>query len=328
MRRPAFVPSFLLALACGPAEPAPEPSEPAPAASSASEARAEPPSRVGPRPGPWVDARVAEARARLAGSEAGRLVWESIEHHGGLRAWLAAGTIAFEFDYRPVDAPERRMHTFQKIDLWSARAVHEELEGGAGASARFAWDGERAWIAPGPDAFPTPARFWALTPYYFVGMPFVVADSGARYERLPDAELDGVLHRLVKITYEAGTGDSPDDYYVLYLHPRTHALAALRYVVAYPGFFPDGGHTPEKLMRYDAFEAFEGPAGAVRLATRYDTSRWDAEAGRPGEVVTRITASRVGLGETYPEDVFAPPPGADVSAEITAPEREPREAPE
>ena len=45
MRRPAFVPSFLLALACGPAEPAPEPSEPAPAASSASEARAEPPSR-------------------------------------------------------------------------------------------------------------------------------------------------------------------------------------------------------------------------------------------------------------------------------------------
>lgn len=266
----------------------------------------------GPRaPGPidasWARSRVTEARERLDATDAGKLVWAALEAHGGLERWLAFGTVEFEFDYRPVGSPERRMHTFQEIDLWSARGVHQELDGGAGAEARLGWNGEQAWIVPAADAFPSSARFWTLTPYYFVGMPFVVADPGARYESLGTSSLDGRTQDVVKVSYEAGTGDSPDDYYILHLDTETHRVHALRYVVAYPAFFPEGGHTPEKVMRY-ALADVQG----LWMPQTLHTSTWNAETNAPGDVVTEIDVSRIRFGQTYAATAFDPPEGATV----------------
>lgn len=291
------------------------PSGPASAASSAPPSGpASAPSALGPDAGPLsapeVEARLADARRRLSGSEGGRLVWAAIEAHGGLRPWLAAGTVAFDFGYRPVGKPERRMYTRSEVDLWRSRARQVEL--GTGADAELGWDGRRAWILPRADAFPSPARFWATTPYYFVGIPWVLADPGTRFERQPDLALDGRPTRVVRVGFEPGTGDSPDDYYVLHLDPDTGAVLALRYVVAYPGFFPSGGHSPEKLMRYSERRR----VGGLDLAHRYDTFAWDAAAQTPGDRVTEIVAGSFELGRPIAADRFAPPAGAEVSTAI------------
>ena len=270
--------------------------------------------RVGPRPTDWVAQRVASSRECMEADRAAALVWACIEAHGGLAAWLAKSTLAFDFDYQPVAQPEKRMHTHNDVDFWSAHARQQELDGGAGERATLGWNGESAWITPDPSAFPSPARFWALTPYYFVGMPFVAADPGTHYERLPDAELDGTSYQIVKLTYGHGVGDAPDDYYVLYIHPETHLLAALRYVVSFPGFFPEGGHSPEKLMRYSEFTEVD----SLKMAQCLDTSAWNVEQGSAGDVVTRIAVSNITLGQTWPADHFAPPPGATVTTEIEA----------
>lgn len=279
---------------------------------TAASSEAAEPTVVGPRPATWVTARVAEARTRLQADRAGVLVWNAIEAHGGLQTWLAKSTVAFEFDYQPLGQPERGMHTYNQVDLWSARARQAELPGGAGAEATLGWDGERAWITPAADAFPSSARFWSLTPYYFMGMPFVAADPGTRYERLADATLDETRYQVVKLTYGEGVGDAPDDYYVLYLHPETRRLAALRYVVSYPGRFAAGAHSPEKLMRYSEFTTVDG----LQFAQRLDTSAWDAESATPGDVVTHIAVSRITLGETWPASIFTPPSGAVVSEDL------------
>ncbi|MGF1467824.1 MAG: hypothetical protein ACFCGT_17025 [Sandaracinaceae bacterium] len=281
--------------------------EPTPHTEAAPEAQAAEPPEAGPIPESWVEERVAAAVARLEESEAGRLVKGAIDAHGGLDAWLAAGTLELAFDYRPLGDPEARRNTFQRLDVWRVRAHHEEL--GEGADAVFGWDGAQAWIRPGPDAFPSPARFWATTPYYFVAIPFVLADEGARYERLPDEPFEGVAHRLVKVTYADGTGDSPDDYYIVYLHPETRRVSALRYVVAYPGFFPEGGHTDEKLMAYRELE----PAGDVLIPRALPTYAYDQETRSVGEQVTEITITRVRRGQTYPGNLFTRPEGAVVS---------------
>jgi hypothetical protein len=292
----------VLAAACS-SPPAPPPPGPAEAPATAPEVP-EAPEDAGPIPTPWAAERLRAAERRMAASEGGRLVARAIEAHGGLLAWYEAGTVELEFDYAPRSGEDRR-HTFQRLDLWRARAHHEEVDG----DATFGWDGEEAWIAPDAEAFPSPARFWALTPHYFFAIPFVLADEGVRYEVLEDAAFDGVDHRLVKITYEAGTGDAPDDYYVVYLHPETHRVAALRYVVSYPGFFPEGGHTPEKLMRYEALEEEAG----LLVPHALPTFAFDAVAGTIGERVTDITITRVRFGETYPAALFARPEGAAVS---------------
>lgn len=267
-------------------------------------------------PEAWVEARVAESRERMQADPGGQILWEAIEAHGGLSRWLAHGTVEFEFDYSPVDNPARRMHTTSYVDLWRSHARQEEIVE-SGEAAVLGWNGEQAWITPGPDAFPTPARFWATTPFYFVGIPFVLADPGARYERLQDAELDGVAHRMVKVTYDAGTGDSPDDYYVIYVHPETHRVSAIRYIVAFPGFFEPGRHSPEKLMRYGELREVDG----LWLAHRFDTYRWDADAARVGELATNITAGGYTLGESWPATRFDPVDGAEVTTEIGAPSR-------
>jgi len=269
------------------------------------------PPEAGPIPESWVAPRVEEARSRMAETEAGRLLWSAIEAHGGLEPWLSKGTVSFTFDYRPLGDGARR-HTRSDIDLWRARARQEEL--GEGADATLGWDGEVAWITPDADAFPSPARFWATTPYYFIGIPFVLADPGTRYERLDDAELDGVTHQVVKVGYEDGTGDSPDDYYVLYLHPQTHRVSAIRYIVAYPGFFPDGGHSPEKLMRYEDLREIDG----LWMAHRFRTHRFDVETQAVGELVTEVSAGDYRFGQTWPASHFTPPDGAETSSEIEA----------
>jgi len=259
---------------------------------------------IGPVPASWVEARVSESEARLSKSAAGSLVWKSIEAHGGLERWLAQGTIEFEFDYAPLGDAAGRRYSFQEIDLWSAQGRHQEL--GASPDAEFGFNGKVTWISPALDAFPSPPGFWTLTPYYFLGVPFVMGDPGARFEQLEDAPLGDVLHRRVKVTYDPGTGDAPDDYYVLYIHPQSFRIGGLRYVVSYPGFFPEGGHTPEKLMLYGELKEFAG----LTLAQRLDTYAWDAEQGRPGAKVTDVKVSRVRFGQRYPKGAFDPPAGS------------------
>jgi len=285
-------------LACDDAQPATPETEAVDTAPGATEPDEPTDPGVGPIPEAWVAERVADSRERLTSSEAGPLVWNAIEAHGGLDA----------------RRPERRMHTENRVDLWRSRARQREV--GEHADATLGWDGERAWITPSAEAFPSPARFWATTPYYFVGIPWVLADPGTRFEQLEDQALEGEAHHIVKVTYEAGTGDSPDDYYVIYIHPETHRVNAIRYVVAYPGFFPEGGHSPEKLMVYGDQREVDGLVFAHEL----DTYAWDAEAAERGEKVTEIAVSDIELGQSWDPDVFAPPEGAVVSTEI-----EPRE---
>ncbi|MCB9745625.1 MAG: hypothetical protein H6741_21645 [Alphaproteobacteria bacterium] len=248
--------------------------------------------------------RAEEAQARLAASPGGQVLAKALEAHGGLEAWYAAETLDFEFDYAPVGAPEKRKHTRSRVELRSARVVQEEL--GEGADARFGWDGARAWVTPSPEALNVDARFWALTPYYFVGVPFVLADPGARWEDLGELEVAGEAVRAVKVSYEPGTGDSPDDYYVLHLDPETWQVEALRYIVSYPGFFPEGGTSPEKLMAYTDFVE----QGGLRLVSATETHAWSPETLEPGETTVRTTIRYGALGAPLGDADFAPPEGA------------------
>ncbi|MCB9765748.1 MAG: hypothetical protein H6739_38595 [Alphaproteobacteria bacterium] len=257
---------------------------------------------AGPPPADAVAARLAETHARLAQSEAGQQLRRTLDAHGGLEPWLSAGTVTFTFDYRPLGKPERRMYTRNEVDLWSARA--RQIEQGGDAS--LGWDGEVAWIVPWPEAFPGDARFWALTPYYFTGMPWVVADPGTRLSLLEPVEVLGQRWTRLKVTYAAGTGDSPDDYYVLFIDPETDRMGALIYIVSYPGFFEEGQSSPEKFMRYLDHAEVDG----LSVVGRIETLQWDPETLTPGDKTTDVDVTDVSFGRPWPAALFKAPPGA------------------
>lgn len=252
----------------------------------------------------WIEDRVDDARERLSKTEEGELVWRSIEAHGGLQTWYANGPIYFRFDYRPLE--ERPPNdTYSLVDTWASRAVQTLADD---EDVEFGWDGEKGWLNP-PDADThIKPRFWALTPYYFIAMPFVLADPGVELEHVGTDELHDREHDLVKASYEEDVGDSPDDYYIVYLDEETSELGGLRYVVAYPGIVEEGERTPEKLMVYDEFEDFDG----VSLATRFDTYAWDEETDERQDLVTEVDMSDVEFRPDTRASEFDMPEGAKV----------------
>lgn len=271
----------------------------APASSPSSQ-----PASSASRPAGPAQVRAEAGRARLEGSEAGRLVLASIERHGGLKAWYDAGALRFVYDYNPKAGGRKR--SVQTVDLLGARAYHTISHPVKG---RFAYDGKQAWMQLEGDA-KFPARFWALTPYYFVGMPFVLADDGVRLSLSDEDPGKAGLPKstkAVRVEFEPGTGDAPDDYYVLYLDGTDHHLLGLRYVVSYAPFMKEGmQHTPEKLLLYEDVK----PAGKLQIARTHRTFAFGE--GKKGDQVTLALVEELEAGVPFEESELERPEGAAI----------------
>ncbi|WP_020567460.1 DUF6503 family protein [Neolewinella persica] len=249
--------------------------------------------------------RIDAATARLSKTPASQLVAAAISAHGGLEKWYSQSPLYFHFDYRPVGEGTIR-DSYSLNDYVNARSIHQSVDQ---EGVSYGFDGKNAWKAPAESEPTVSPRFWSLTPYYFVGLPFVLADEGINFEQLPDGELNGVNYHKVKVTYDAGTGDAADDYYVLWLHPTTKQLDALNYIVSYPGFFKDGGHLPEKLMVLSGKTTVAG----IVLPTGY-TTRW---SDKPEEVITNISVSDYDFRPGTNDSAFEMPDNGVVYTDLT-----------
>ncbi len=251
--------------------------------------------------------RAADGVARLkAAGPAGAIVLRGIERHGGLEAWFAGRAIRFDYTYDPVGRPGATSR--QTIDLLASRAYHTILEPGAG---RFAFNGERAWILHEKPGFALPPRFWSLTPYYFVSLPFVAGDPGVKLAVVDDDPAAAGLPPadVVKLTYEDGTGDAPDDYYVLYFAKDDGRLLACRYIVTYEPMMKKRGikQSPEKVLVYDDYRE----VGPLTLA--HDHTFYAFPDGKRGDKVTDAGPANVVFPAEFDETRLDMPEGAQIS---------------
>ena len=254
-------------------------------------------------PDSWISERVAAAQKHLQKTEAGQLVWDAMEAHGGLANWYENGALSFQFNYQPLDGSTQR-NTVQQVALWNNRTRHQQV---GHPKREYGWDGEQAWITPGDTAhFAYNTRFWSLTPIYFLGQPFVFDGEGVQLERLPDQTFNGQSYNAVKVSFAAGTGDAPDDYYIAYFDPTTKRQEVIRYIVSYPGYFEKGKHLPEKFMTLHDFQTVDG----ITLPTAYRT-HWTVD-NQPGEHITDIAVSQIKFMPDLPTAHFEAPAGVMV----------------
>ncbi|MEM6362715.1 MAG: hypothetical protein AAFX57_07080 [Bacteroidota bacterium] len=257
----------------------------------------------------WVTERAAAAKARLWASEAGKLVWQSIEYHGGLEKWWSNGPVYFRFNYQPKPGTGTPRDTYETADYWSSKTRHQRV---SNQNEEYGWDGSQAWYYPADAEIPYNTRFWALTPYYFAGMPFVFADEGVNLTMEEDIAFEGNTHHVVRVTFGENVGDAPDDYYVLYINTETSRLAAIRYIVSYPGYFKDGGHSQEKLMTYEGEQVVNG----ITFPEKHRTFMWE-EDGEPGAYVTDITLSDIEFRPNTDLSYFQRPEGSHTMQSLT-----------
>ncbi|MCP4201905.1 MAG: hypothetical protein GY769_08225 [bacterium] len=173
-----------------------------------------------------------------------------IEAHGGMEAWESAPSVYFEDLWG-----EGPMWSQIQVEQGNRRALIDY----PGTEMRMGWDGEQAWSANWEA--PMPPRFFALLNYYFLNLPWLTLDPGVVLEETGTTTLAGdpTEYRTVKMTFEEGIGDTPDDYYDLLIHPETHRLHANRYIVTYSSILPEGvEHSPGHLLVYDDWATVDG----------------------------------------------------------------------
>lgn len=149
------------------------------------------------------------------------VMMKGLDAHGGLDAWSKMNTM--EFSFPKADATE-----LHQVDLPSrkVRISHPNYTVG--------FDGQEAWVIPSKEAFgTTPPRFYHNLIFYFYAIPYVLADPGINYEVLPDRTVNGKVLDAIKISFNDGVGDAPDDYYIAHFDKETHEFYFLLYTVTY-----------------------------------------------------------------------------------------------
>ena len=202
-------------------------------------------------------------------------------------------------------------------EIWfkpSGAVVRLEADGATAVA-----DGRTAWISP-PDADMPMPRFQLYTWPYFAVAAFKLDDAGANLAPMPPAATGDAGPQPMsraKMTFDAGTGDAPDDWYVLYVDGQNR-LEAMAYIVTYGKTKQQAEAEPHGIVYRDFADVpdADGKPTGVRMSASWSFRTWSPESGFGGDEIG--TATLAGL------ELVPPPPGAfDVPAgarEVPAPQ--------
>ncbi|RMA58611.1 DUF6503 family protein [Ulvibacter antarcticus] len=210
--------------------------------------------------------------------------------HGGIDTWNHMNNLCFEME---VDKGEET----HSVSLKNRKAKIEAKDWTIG------YDGKDVWLLNNkPDAYKGKARFYHNLMFYFYAMPFVLGDDGIIYTQLEDTELKGKSYKAVKVGYEHGIGDSPDDEYIIYLNPESNTMEWLGYTVTYGD---DSKSNDWHFIKYDKWEDVNGLLLPSELIW-YSTKDGKPDAKKKSRKFSKVTATETQLEPS----VFAKPKDA------------------
>lgn len=166
------------------------------------------------------------------------------------------------------------------------------------------FDGEQVWVYPASENADRQRMRYNLM-FYFYAFPFVVGDPGVNYEVMEPMELAGKTYNAVKVSYDNGVGDSPNDSYIICSDPDTNKMHWLLYTATFGG----GAKDRYSLIKYEGWQNFEG----VMLPTSLQWYSYaDGEVGEPRGNAT--TFENIQVSKEYPAmSNFQMPEGASVA---------------
>lgn len=135
------------------------------------------------------------------------------------------------------------------------------------------YDGNRTVITP--DTSKTDgARFDIFTWQYFFAMPFKLTDSGTVWDKEAKRTLDSLEYDTAKLSFISGTGDSPDDWYIIYQDPETKRLKAAAYIVTFSKDPAKAEENPHAIV-YSDYRMVED----IAFATKWSFHNWNEKDG-------------------------------------------------
>lgn len=215
-----------------------------------------------------------QAKADAAARAVPDIVRDMIAAHGGMDGWSGAKTVSFEDEFI---APGGRPTVSRvMVEQGRRRATIEYPATGSIA----AWDGDSCWSKNWKGPFPP--RFTIHLNYYFLNLPWLTMDPGVKLVEEGTGRLprDSTEYATVLMTFEPGTGDTPNDYYRLHIDRESKRLKGYEYVATYRAILPQGvPSSPENVLVYESYDTVSG----LLVPTKYTIY------GRKQEVVGTCT---------------------------------------
>ena len=164
-----------------------------------------------------------------------------LKRHGSLTVWNQMQTLSYEI-------VREGGNEKQIIDLISR---NERIEG---SNFKTGYNGKEYWLEA-DTSYKGNAKFYHNLMFYFYAMPFVLADEGIVYSATTPLEFEGVSYPGIKISYNSGVGESPEDEYFIHFDPETHRMKWLGYTVT---FFSGEKSEKVKWIRYNDWKPVKG----------------------------------------------------------------------
>lgn len=168
------------------------------------------------------------------------------------------------------------------------------------------FDGETAWKSPADSEFQG-TRFHVLTWPYFLAAALKLDDPGTHLEDLGTQPYRGGRSLpAARLTFGDGVGDSPDDWYVIYSHPKTHQLQAMAYIVTFGKDAEAAEAAEPSAIVYDNYVDVEG----VKIARNWSFFKWNPEDGVMGDQIGEVQITQPAF-VTPAADAFEAPEDAE-----------------
>lgn len=112
-------------------------------------------------------------------------------------------------------------------------------------------------------------RFDAFTWSYFFLFPYKLSDPGTIWNAYANKEKDFEKYNTEKLTFKSGTGDAPDDWYVVYANKTTNLLEKAAYIVSVKAGKEEAEKDPHAIQYLD-YKMVDG----IPMATKWVFWGW------------------------------------------------------
>lgn len=141
--------------------------------------------------------------------------------HGGVDVWKKMQTLVFTME-------KPNGNEITTTDLKNRKSLIEMPKHTIGFNGKVVWLKHKDTTQ-----YKGNAKFYYNLMFYFYAMPFILADDGIIYEDTDPLIFEGQTYPGIKISYQTGVGESPEDEYLLYYNKDTYQMEWLGYTVTY-----------------------------------------------------------------------------------------------
>jgi hypothetical protein len=118
-------------------------------------------------------------------------------------------------------------------------------------------------------------RFDAYTIPYFFLLPYKLSDQGTVWTKYQNKEKDSLNFNTKKLSFAAGTGDAPHDWYVVYTNKKTNLIEKTAYIVTFGGTAQAEAEKNPHAIEYLDYKITDG----IPMATKWKFWSWKKDSG-------------------------------------------------